>query len=67
MRLTNTQQEFMESVRHADKYDLVAYFEFGMYKGFYRRTCDSLVKKGLIEYVDSTWHSAWVRLVKEEV
>ena len=65
MKLTKIQQKFMRWVEEADKYGEVAYFEFGMFKPFYRRTCDSLLKKGLIEQVEGGWDWARVRLVKE--
>lgn len=65
MKLTKIQKEFMRWVEEADQYGENAYFEFGMYKPFQRRTCDSLLKKGLIEQVDGRWDWARVRLVKE--
>ena len=65
MKLSKAQQEFLEAVKFADKYGEVAYMEFGMFKPWNRRTADSLVKRGLIEYVDSVWEAAWFRLVKE--
>jgi len=43
MKLTKIQQKFMRWVEEADKYGEVAYFEFGMLKPFYRRTCSSEV------------------------
>ena len=65
MKLTETQQRFMQCVEHADKYGEEAYFSFGMVKHFYRRTCDSLIKKGLIKQVEGGWDWARVVLVKE--
>ena len=66
MKLTKTQQDFMRRVEEADSWGEHAYFEFGMYKSFYRRTCDSLVRKGLVQYVSSTWETAVVKLAKDE-
>ena len=64
VKLTETQQRFMQWVELADSFGENAYFEFGMYKPFYRRTCDSLVQKGLVEYVSNTRETAVVKLVK---